>query len=71
MHHLTQPTFKKYVVMQHSLLNAKVKDKRRIFATMRRDDISHNHLLPELGCTLGEFCMWHIIGESRRKSTAP
>ena len=63
-------TWKKYVIMHHVSEHVlRIKDRRAIFAIMRSDDLSHDHLLPSVGMTLGEFAFFHLICESRRKTT--
>lgn len=62
-------TWKKYLVMQRaSEHHMRIRDKRRVFTIMRSDSITADHLLPQIGMTMGEFAFWQLIGENRRKS---
>ena len=64
----SQCTWKKYVIMHHAAESLSVKDKRRIFNLMRSDDITADHLIPDIGLTMGEFAFWQLIGEGKRKA---
>ena len=66
---ITYPTWKKYIVMSRVIESLKVKDKRNIFYTMRKTtDLSHHTFFPNYGITAGEFSIWQILADNKRKT---
>ena len=71
MRQYTQCTWKKYLIMCHELdKEMRIRDKRRVFAVMRMESVTHDHLLPNVGVTMGEFAFWQLMTETRRKGDA-
>jgi len=64
----SQCTWKKYIIMQRALgVDLRIRDKRRVFAAMRVADVTHDHFIPSIGVTMGEFSYWQLMSESRRR----
>jgi len=62
-------TWVKYKVMQHVMESSlRIREKRRVFACMRQEDVTHDHFLPHIGVTLGEFSFWQLMSDSRRRN---
>lgn len=66
------PTWQKYVILALHCERLSIADKRHIFATLRTHTKSdcndmHNWYLPKYGITLGEFALFHTIGEHIRR----
>lgn len=66
---LTYPTWERYTILSHIIARLTVRDRRHIFQLVRRtEDVSPDVFFPAYGFTLSEFAVWHILGDTRRKS---
>lgn len=62
--------WQKYTILARHYERLTIADKRAIFGIMRRNRHTEgleNHYLPGFGITLGEFSMFHTIGEHMAK----
>jgi hypothetical protein len=63
-------SWQKYTILARHYDKLTIADKRAIFGIMRKNhavDGLENHYLPGFGITLGEFSMFHTIGEHNAK----
>ena len=65
---LTYPTWVRYTVLANNLSRLSIKDRRHIFQSVRKDEVSPDIFFPKYGFTLSEFAVWHVLGDSRRKA---
>ena len=65
--YVTYPTWKKGIVISHSIERLVVRDKRLIFSVLRAGDATHDTFFPAFGVTAGMFCTWQILNECKRK----
>lgn len=66
------PIWQKYVILALHCEKLSIANKRHIFATLRAQTICdcddmHTWYLPNYGITLGEFALFHTIGEHIRR----
>lgn len=67
-HLLTYPTWERYTVLAHIISELSVRDRRTIFQLVRREESPTADLFfPHYGFTLGEFAVWNVLGEGRKK----
>ena len=67
---LTFPTWERYTVLSHAIAQLSVRDRRQIFQLLRlAEEPSPDLLFPAHGFTLSEFAVWHVLGETGRKTT--
>ena len=61
-------TWKKYIVIEHTVNTMRVRDKRFLFLCMRtHDHVNFDTFFPHYGITAGEFATWQVLGDSTRK----
>lgn len=67
---LTYPTWEKYTVLAKVISSLSIRDRRQIFQICRQNSAAFccDLFLPQFGFTVGEFAVWHTLGENRRKS---
>jgi hypothetical protein len=71
----TRATWERYVVLSHAIVGLPVRDRRTLFTLARGlvgeyRDKSGDVFFPRYGFSLGEFAMWHILGERRQAETS-
>ncbi len=67
---ITYPTWERYTVLSHSILQLSVRERRQIFLLARNATLqnpSQDLFFPSFGFTLAEFAVWYILGDTRRK----
>jgi hypothetical protein len=65
---LTYPTWERYTVLAHAIAGLSVRDRRAIFQLVRRVEAPTSDLFfPEYGFTLGEFAVWSVLGDRKKK----
>ena len=65
---LTYPTWERYTVLAHVIAALTVRERRAIFQHVRRVETPTADLFfPEYGFTLGEFAVWSVLGDGRKK----
>ena len=66
---LTYPTWERYTVLAHAIGGLSVRDRRNVFQLVRRAaEVSPDLFFPLYGFTLAEFAVWHVLGDTRRKT---
>ena len=61
----TMAIYSKYVVINNTISNLTLKDKRFIFHNIRNyKNINSDTLIPKLGFTVGEFSCFQILNEN-------
>ena len=66
---MTYPTWKKHIVLSKVIESLRVKDKRHIFHIMRKtENLSHDTFFPNYGFTAGDFSIWQILSDSKKKT---
>lgn len=65
---LTYPTWERYTILAHVVNRLSVRDRRQIFQLMRRAENTPNLFFPAYGVCLAEFAVWHVLGDTRRKT---
>ena len=66
---LTYPTWERYTILSSRIAQLSVRDRRNIFQLVRRTDApTPDVFFPDYGFTLAEFAVWHILGDTRRKT---
>lgn len=64
--YVTYPTWRKKTALARHVASMSVRDKRQIFTWMRDTYDSHRGhdlFMPKYGCTMGEFCTWHVLAK--------
>ena len=64
--YMTYPTWRKRTARARCVASLSVREKRQIFTWMREaydGDAGHDLFMPKYGCTMGEFCTWHILAK--------
>jgi len=64
--YLTYPTWRKRSAHARRIASLSVREKRQIFTWMRESHDparGHDLFMPKYGCTVGEFCTWHILAK--------
>ena len=65
---LTYPTWERYTVLAHAIAGLTVRDRRAIFQLVRRVETPTSDLFfPAYGFTFGEFAVWSMLGDGRKK----
>lgn len=68
-HLITYPTWERYTILAHRIASLTIRERRTIFQLLRaHENVQGDLFLPEYGFTVGEFAVWHLLGEHRRKS---
>lgn len=44
-----------------------IREKRRVYGLMRSAEVGHDHFMPDLGITMGEFAFWQVVAEVPRR----
>ena len=66
---LTYPTGARYTTLSRVITNLSVRDRRHIFHLIRHaEPLTPDIFFPVYGITLSEFAVWHVLGDTRRKS---
>ena len=60
--------WRKTIVQFATVKTMKVKQKRLIFNAMRSTNTNIDTFFPAFGLTAGEFCLFQILNETRKKS---
>lgn len=64
----SEPTYRKYKIIQHAVNNFTIKTKRRLFRIMRESvTVNANTFFPTHGMTAGEFATWYVLGGSHKR----
>lgn len=64
--HVSFPTWRKRTARARRIASLSVREKRQIFTWMRDapdGGRGHDLFMPKFGCTMGEFCTWHILAK--------
>lgn len=65
------PTWAKYIVLSRHVSDLPMRDKRMVFTHMRNiEGCTSDWFIPRLGMTMGEFCVFHILGANSRQANA-
>jgi len=62
------PVWKRNVVVERTVSQLRVKDKRLLFNLMRQPGVDENTFFPKYGITAGEFAVWHILADTARRA---
>ena len=65
---ITYPIWERYTVLSNVIMNLSIRERRNIFQAVRRHEISPDLFFPVYGFTLSEFAVWHVIGDSKKKT---
>ena len=66
---LTYPTWERYTILAHVIMNLSIRDRRQIFQLTRGASAATPDLFfPEYGFTLAEFAVWYTLGDTHRKA---
>ena len=64
----TEPTYRKYQVIQNAVDILTIKAKRRLFKIMRETSlVNAGTFFPTYGLTAGEFSTWYVLSGSQRR----
>ena len=64
----SEPTYRKYQIIEHAVDELTIKAKRRLFKIMRETTpIDASTFFPSYGLTAGEFSTWYVLGGSQRR----
>lgn len=65
----TYPTWERYVVLAHAVMNLSIRDRRHLFQLACT--ATSETFFPHFGFTLAEFATWYVLGDKRRAAVAP
>lgn len=64
----SEPTYRKYQVIQNSVDILTIKSKRRLFKIMRETEmVNAGTFFPTYGMTAGEFSTWYVLSGVQRR----
>ena len=63
----TYPTWARYKILSHTIQTLGVRERRDLFMLARTHGADPDAFFPQHGFTLGEFAVWHVIGNGRRQ----
>lgn len=66
----TRATWERYIVLSHVIVRLPIRDRRTLFTLARalaadHPDRAGDVFFPQYGFSLGEFAMWHVLGERK------
>ena len=63
---LTYPTWERYTILAHVVMNLSIRDRRHVFQLARAADATPDLFFPQYGFTLAEFAVWYTLGDTHR-----